>query len=454
MDLFSRILTIAGSDSGGGAGIQADLKTITVLGAYGLSVITALTAQNTKTVAGIEAPSPEFVDLQLKTVLEDIEINACKTGMLFSKAIIEKVAARLEGTSFPLVVDPVCVAQSGANLIEDEAVKAMVEKMFPLAALLTPNIPEAERFTGLSIKSRDDIFKACEKLLQMGPNAVLIKGGHMDSVAVTDWLAVKDEHPIPLMHKRVDTKNNHGTGCTLSAAIATGLGRGIDIVTAVRNAQDYLNMALRAGFDVGEGSGPPNHLAPMIKEQRRVCVLEDMDKLAYELQCCPGLSALVPEVRMNVACALPLADSIGDVAAYSGRITSTRNGNVIVCGSAGFSASSHMAKVVLSAMKHNPSTHCAVNIAFNEKTLRAMDDAGLVDAWFDRADEPKDLKAREGSSLEWGTYHALEEHPHPMEVDAVCDRGEDGKEPMIRLLGDDLHDLKAKLYAILEHLQF
>ncbi|WP_243546747.1 bifunctional hydroxymethylpyrimidine kinase/phosphomethylpyrimidine kinase [Pseudodesulfovibrio tunisiensis] len=257
------ILTIAGSDSGGGAGIQADLKTITMLGGYGASVITALTAQNTTGVTGIHAPDPKFVALQLKTVLEDIRVDAAKTGMLFSAGIIRALARFLSKRRFPLVVDPVCVATSGAKLLEDDAVKAMVEHMFPCADLLTPNIPEAELFSGVEIEGRDDVFLAAERMLTMGPKAVLIKGGHADSLAVTDWFVQQGHDPIPLMQARVDTPNTHGTGCTLSAAIATGLGQGMGLGAAIRRAQEYLNLALRAGFPVGEGERTAESSGPL-----------------------------------------------------------------------------------------------------------------------------------------------------------------------------------------------
>ena len=226
------ILTIAGSDSGGGAGIQADLKTITVIGGFGMSVITALTAQNGVGVAGIHAPEPGFVGLQLKTVREGFPIAAAKTGMLFSAEIIEAVEAGLQGREFPLVVDPVCVSQSGQRLLREDAVNAL------------------------------------RKLLDMGPKAVLIKGGHFGSASdaeFTDWLALPDEPLIALKQPGVKTSNNHGTGCTLSAAIATYLGLGLGIRDAIVHAQKFLNHCLRHGYAPGLGAGPPNHASWIAK---------------------------------------------------------------------------------------------------------------------------------------------------------------------------------------------
>ncbi|GAU07733.1 bifunctional hydroxymethylpyrimidine kinase/phosphomethylpyrimidine kinase [Desulfoplanes formicivorans] len=258
------VLTIAGSDSGGGAGIQADLKTMTVLGTYGLSVITALTAQNTTGVYGIEPASPEFVAQQLTVVLDDFPIRAAKTGMLFSAGIIEAMTPILEKVPFPLVVDPVCVSQSGHRLLEEDAVAALKKRIIPLAGLLTPNRPEAETLTGMSISTPRDIAEAINRLMDMGAKAVLIKGGHFQGDVMVDWLGIPGTAPVPLEHERIDTHNAHGTGCTLSAAIAAYLARGCELEQAVRLGQEYLVAALDTGFDLGKGDGPTNHLAPFV----------------------------------------------------------------------------------------------------------------------------------------------------------------------------------------------
>lgn len=258
------ILTIAGSDSGGGAGIQADLKTIMAMGGYGMSVITALTAQNGLGVTGIHAPDPDFVALQLHTVLDGFSIAAAKTGMLFSAPIIRAIAPILRQRSFPLVVDPVSVSQSGSNLLHEDAVSALISDIIPGCDLLTPNRPEAEMLTNTTIDTFEDAAAAGEKLLQMGARAVLIKGGHMESsVVVTDCLCMEGQAPKALPQAKVDTNNNHGTGCTLSAAIAVGLGKGLPLQVTVTRAQEYLNLALRRSYTPGKGAGPVNHAAAL-----------------------------------------------------------------------------------------------------------------------------------------------------------------------------------------------
>lgn len=263
MQQMPNVLTIAGSDSGGGAGIQADLKTMTMMRTFGMSVITALTAQNGLGVTGIHAPEPEFVALQLTTVLDGFSVDAAKTGMMFNAGIIHAVADILDTQSFPLVVDPVCVSTSGHRLMEENGIDALKQRLMPRAALFTPNRLEAELFSGMRIESDKDIIEAGTRLLDMGAQAVLMKGGHCEGspVFVTDWLLEKGREPVALRQPHVDTQNSHGTGCTLSAGIAAQLALGMPLRVAVTRAQEFLNLALRHSFAPGRGHGPCNHMA-------------------------------------------------------------------------------------------------------------------------------------------------------------------------------------------------
>jgi hydroxymethylpyrimidine/phosphomethylpyrimidine kinase len=255
-------MTVAGSDSGGGAGIQGDLKTIMALGGYGVSVITALTAQNGATVNGIHEIPGDFVSQQLETVREGFPVKAAKTGMLFSAAIVEAVAGALRRRDFPLVVDPVCVSQSGCPLLRDDALDAMRSLLLPLADVLTPNKPEAELLSGERIRDSTQLEPALERLHAMGAKAVLLKGGHFTEFegreSLVDWLSLPGEPPLPLSHNRVSTPNTHGTGCALSAALATGLAFNLNARQAVILAQNFLSRALEASYAPGIGAGPPN----------------------------------------------------------------------------------------------------------------------------------------------------------------------------------------------------
>lgn len=262
---YFRALTIAGSDSGGGAGIQADLKTFSALGCYGMSVITALTAQNTVAVTGIYEVEPQFVGRQIDAVLGDIGVDAVKIGMLSSPEIIRVVADRLRRRGIGnIVLDPVMVAKSGDKLLRDEAVQALKEELFPLATLITPNMPEAEVLTGLTITTRLDLKTAAVLLAEMGPHAVLVKGGHFTDAGSDDFL-LEDTDAGPLHqwfeHRRIVSANTHGTGCTLSSAIAAFLAKGETVREAIARAKEYISGAISAGaaYKLGEGHGPVHH---------------------------------------------------------------------------------------------------------------------------------------------------------------------------------------------------
>ncbi len=261
---YTRVLTIAGSDSGGGAGIQADLKTISALGCYGMSVLTALTAQNTVAVTGIMEVEPKFVAQQMDAVLEDIGVDAVKIGMLSSPEIIAAVAERLRFYEIKtIVLDPVMVAKSGDKLLRDEAIDALKSELLPLATVITPNIPEAEVLTGTTINSKTALEQSAFILLRQGP-AVLIKGGHFADKHSDDGLAMNTPHGpelVWLQGKRIDSKNTHGTGCTLSSAIAAFLAKGMSVKDAVQHAKSYISEAIAAGagYQIGKGHGPVLH---------------------------------------------------------------------------------------------------------------------------------------------------------------------------------------------------
>ncbi|MGN0483204.1 MAG: bifunctional hydroxymethylpyrimidine kinase/phosphomethylpyrimidine kinase [Lachnospiraceae bacterium] len=257
---MKKVLTIAGSDCSGGAGIQADIKTMTMHGVYAMSAITALTAQNTTGVAGVMEVSPKFFRMQLESIFTDIYPDAVKIGMVSSATLIHVIAEMLK--KYPVehvVVDPVMISTSGHRLLETEAQEAMVQELIPLATLLTPNIPEAEVLSGIEIQTEDDMARAAETIAKKGTAAVLVKGGHEKNTA-NDYLWQPDGG-YWFYGERIENPNTHGTGCTLSSAIASNLAKGEDMRTSIQNAKTYLSNALRAGLDIGKGSGPLNHMA-------------------------------------------------------------------------------------------------------------------------------------------------------------------------------------------------
>jgi hydroxymethylpyrimidine kinase/phosphomethylpyrimidine kinase len=255
---IKKALTIAGSDSGGGAGIQADLKTFSALGVYGMTVITAVTAQNTVRVDGVEGIPARFVGLQFESVLTDLGVDGAKTGMLFNSAIVFTVAEKLRENRIPyLVVDPVMVAKGGSSLLEKEAVHAVKNNLIPLATLVTPNIPEAELLAGMSIESIPAMEDAAYRIADLGCEAVLLKGGHLPGDALD--ILVFEGHCHRFSSPRIDTPNTHGTGCTYSAAILSFLIQGIPLVRSVLLAKQYVTAAIEKAFPLGKGHGPLNH---------------------------------------------------------------------------------------------------------------------------------------------------------------------------------------------------
>ena len=258
MQKIPTALTIAGSDSGGGAGIQADLKTFAALGVYGASVITAITAQNTRTVSKILELPPALVAAQIDAVAEDLTIQAFKTGMIANAAIIEIVAAKVREHQLKnLVVDPVMVAKSGALLLRKSAVEALRRRLVPLATVVTPNIPEAETLSGLRLTSEKAIREAAKKILDMGAQSVVIKGGHRRGPAVDVFYDGKKF--LPLTAPRIKTRHTHGTGCTFSAAITAYLAQGFDLERAVALSKRYITEAIKAAFPIGSGHSPVHH---------------------------------------------------------------------------------------------------------------------------------------------------------------------------------------------------
>ena len=263
-----RVLTIAGSDSGGGAGIQGDLKVITCLGGFGMSAITALTAQNTQGVFGVHPVPPEFVAQQIAVCLDDIGADATKTGMLCNAPIVRAVAETLrEKGARNLVVDPVMVSKSGRRLLDADAEQTLIEEILPLATVVTPNLPEAARLAGFRVETLEEMRRAAEAILKLGPAAVIVKGGHLSRLSAATDLLFDGRDFAELPAQRIVTRNTHGTGCSFSAALATELARGRPLLDAARRSKRFITEAIRHSLDLGHGCGPTNPLAALCAVQ-------------------------------------------------------------------------------------------------------------------------------------------------------------------------------------------
>jgi hydroxymethylpyrimidine kinase/phosphomethylpyrimidine kinase len=439
---MKRILTIAGSDSGGGAGIQTDLKTITVLGGYGMSVITALTAQNTLGVQAVFELPLDFIEKQIDSVVEDIGVDAVKTGMLSSSAIVHLVAGKVKEYRLKrLVVDPVMVAKSGDPLLKNEAQKALREDLIPLAFLVTPNLPEASTLCGFTVTDLRTMKEAARHIYELGPQNVLVKGGHLEGAIVDLLFDGKDyyEYPGP----RIPTGNTHGTGCTFASAIATELAKGTAVQAAVKRAKDFMTTAIRFSLPLGRGHGPTNPYAVIAREAQRLSVLADL-KVALEKLRKNAVGCLIPEVQSNLGYALPYAETLDHVAAFPGRITRLKD-SVDTVSDPEFGASRHVASIILTLLKHDQRFRSVMNIRFSEEIIRACKSAGFQVSSFDRADEPKRIKEQEGSSLEWGTEQVLRTGGVP---DIIFDRGDVGKEPMVRVIGKNPDQVVRKVLKV------
>ncbi|WP_136686557.1 bifunctional hydroxymethylpyrimidine kinase/phosphomethylpyrimidine kinase [Halorhabdus amylolytica] len=355
------VLTIAGSDSGGGAGIQADIKTIEAVGGFGTSAITSVTAQNTTGVQGSQLLPIEHIEAQIEAVIGDFDVQAAKTGMLATSDVIETVveyAADLPD----LVVDPVMVAASGDRLLEPDGEEAY-EELIAEATLVTPNADEAAVLTGIEPTDEQTAVEAGEEILDMGAEAALVKGGHIAGEDVMDVL-VTDEDVRTFRHERIRTDATHGSGCTLSAAIATHLAQGESLTDSVSRGIDLLARAVRYNLDVGEGPGGVHHLVEIRERAARTETAEAVRRLV-ESFVERDVGSLIPEVGTNVVGATPFAERIEEIAAVDGRLTRTRDGIATGRG-VRFGASTHAARYLLDAREIDADYRFAANWRYDD----------------------------------------------------------------------------------------
>lgn len=425
------VLTVAGSDSGGGAGIQADLKTIEAGGAFGTSVITSVTAQHTRGVQSTHLLPLQEIEAQYDAVADDFAVGAMKTGMLATEDVVELVTERVAESSIPAVVDPVMVAASGDRLLDDGAESAYHE-LAREAALLTPNADEAEVLTGIEVDSTEAAIRAGEQLVDDGVDAVLVKGGHVDGDDVVDSFVTDDEIE-QISHPRVDTDANHGSGCMLSAAIATRLAYGDGLSTAIKTGTDLLARAVRYSLDVGQGPGAVHHMVAARDQAEREPTAERVREIVDALAE-TNVGPLVPEVGMNVAGATPYAEVLEECAAVEGRIGRTRAG-IMARGDIRYGASNHVAHCLLAAREFHPEYRFALNTRYDADIETALLGLDWPIDEYDRTERPANVATEEGATIEWGVQQAFSGARTPPV--AVIDRGEHGKEPLVTLLAAD-----------------
>ncbi|CAD7771395.1 Bifunctional thiamine biosynthesis protein ThiDN [Candidatus Methanoperedenaceae archaeon GB50] len=430
----SSLLTIAGSDSGGGAGVQADLKTFAAHGFHGVSVITAVTSQNTLGIQSILPLDEEVVVDQLESVCSDFEPSFAKTGMLYTSETIEVVRDCLIEYDIPFVVDPVMRAETGRRLLLKGALSTL-ESLIGSASAVTPNRFEAEELTGITIESIDDARAAALKLSEMGADSVIITGGHLDGRDL-----VLRDGVFEVVDGGLLEGGTHGAGCTYSAALTANLALGSDIFRSARMAKRFVSEAIRSSRRVGHGVAPVAQLDRAIRDAERYTVLESVSHAVRRLEECEECAVLIPEVGSNIAMAVSGASRLGDVAGVEGRIVKL-HGRARSVGCIAFGATSHVGRIVLAAMRFDQSLRSAMNIRHSPAILDACRRLNLHLESFSREDEPPGEQ-----TMEWGTAHAFEKSRE--KPDVIYDRGGVGKEAMIRLLGRDAHDVVERAITI------
>ena len=430
------LLSVGGSDSSGGAGIQADIKTFAALGFHGASAITAVTAQNTLGVVEVYPLPPGAVAAQMKAVASDSEIAAAKTGMLFSAEIVSKVADFFEAEGTPLVVDPVMEAEAGGRLLETRALELVRKRLIPLAWVVTPNIFEAEAITGIEVSDERSALDAGSAIIDLGAQAAVVTGGHLQG----DDILVTAEGHLVIRGRRV-AGGNHGVGCTYSAALAAFLARGWSIERAAAAANKFAASSVSRSIDVGRGPSPVNPIGEALERAERFDVLMEVERGVEILLEEPAFLQLIPEVGSNIGMAISKASGTEDVAAVEGRLV--RSGSrAKACGSVRFGASGHVARVILSSISCDPEARSGMNIRFGEDVLAAVRTLGLSASHFSREEEPSASK-----TMSWGTQEAIRLFKEGQSAGlspsgrlesvpaVIWDRGGPGKEPMVRLLG-------------------
>jgi len=421
------------------------VKTFSSFGVHGMAVITAVTAQNTMEVRGIQDIGEDMIRKQIEAVADDIGVDAAKTGMLSNAAIIKAVSSTLKKYDFPLIVDPVMIAKSGALLLKEEAIESLKEEIIPLAKIITPNKMEAEKIAGIKIRNKEDMIKAAKEIERMGAEYVLIKGGHMRGKNATDILyhrGITKEYSSPWQDGCT-----HGTGCSFSAAITANIAKGMEVYEAVRIAKEFITLGIKYGIKIGKGHCPVNQIAYMQIPYEKWIVYSNLKKSVEEILKCEDFINFIHEVGTNFAYSLPkeYADGINDVAAIDGRIV--RGEKAAIKGEIKFGASRHLARAVLKAMEYDENVRAVMNIKYEDRIIEAAKKIFSV-SFYDRSEEPEEVKKKEGATIPWGIEYAIKKAGKMPDI--IYHRGDIGKEPMILIFGRSPSNVVEKFMRLKE----
>ena len=427
------VLSIAGSDPSSGAGIQGDLKTYSALGVYGLTVVTAITSQNTLKFSNVEEISAGIIKDQLESVLSDFKIDAIKIGMVYSSSVIQAIYSKLKGKKIPMVLDPVFKSTTDGVLLQINALPDFKRMLVPLAFVITPNIMEAERLTGMRIRTRNDVRRAAVQIQKMGAKNVVIKGGHLNGKTVTDFV-LEGTRFYSFSGKRT-LRTNHGGGCSFSASLAVSLAKGRTLSDSVKFAKEFTMESIKNSQKVGKGIF-------IVKADNVDKIEKDLANAITDFSNIKNVYKLIPECQTNFVFSKPSPRSLGDVLGVSGRIVKTGE-TVTVAGSLKYGGSKHVASAVLEMNKKFPNIRSALNVKYDTRLIRKGIAKRFSVLSYDRIVEPLKTKTKEGYTISWGIRNAIKNAKRP--PDLIFHKGDVGKEPMILLFGKEPKDILTKL---------
>ena len=430
------VLSIAGSDPSAGAGIQADLKTLATLGVYGLTVISAITSQNTSKFSKVKEISSDMVHSQLESVLSDFNIDIIKIGMVYSSSIIKIIYSELKETKIPIILDPVFESTTGGILLQNEAFPLFKKLLVPLSFVITPNIPEAERLTGIKIRTSKDVRRAAVKIHHMGAENVVIKGGHLDSKNVTDYVLEKTKF-YSFSGKRIN-RTTHGGGCNFSSSLAASLAKGYSLKNSIKFAKEFSFKSITNSQKIGKGIF-------VTKTGNSDEIEKELSDAISKFTNLKNISKHIPEVQTNFVFSRKNPKSLNDVLGVSGRIVKVGN-SAIVTGSLKYGGSKHVGSAVLQMAKKFPAIRSGINIKYDKEFIKKAISKKFSVSHYERSSEPAKTKTKEGNTISWGIKNAIRNSSKP--VDLIFHKGDLGKEPMILIFGTSPNGVLGKLIKI------
>ena len=439
-------LSIAGSDSSAGAGIQADLKTFSSLGVYGCTALTTITSQTGSGISGILQVSPKMIEKQIQAILDDITPDAIKIGMVYGKNAISSIRKVLKESKIPMILDPVMIAGTGERLLNSDAVTDLITHLLPLSTVATPNKFEAEVISGLKINSVQSAITAAEKIRKKGANNVVLKGGHLPGRFSTDIILNSRNQVFELSNHRLTYDRMHGGGCTFSASLTAYVAKNYAIVDACRSANQFTHSSLKNRIAIGSKFIINSPFFKFYELADRYEVYTSLQRAIEMIEATPNFGKLIPETQSNLAYSISEPSGIDDIMAVKGRIVKVGD-NARPVSSLKFGVSKHIAAAILGYMKFRPNMRAAMNIKYNSRSILEARRFFSVSN-YDRTKEPKQSKRREGYSVAWGINQALLKNPT---ADIIYHQGDFGKEAMTIVFAPTPIDVVKKLKHILRY---